>query len=63
MRHKPSILDNVKYWQVFENEQELKRFMESIEEFSASHIDHDEDIGKKKNDSNFQNMIANHDII
>lgn len=37
--------------------------MESVQEFSASHIDHDEDIGGQRNDNNFKNMIANRDII
>jgi hypothetical protein len=34
MRYKPSIPDNIKYWQVFEDDQQIKRFMEVIDEFS-----------------------------
>jgi ribonuclease HI len=39
VRHRPSIPDNIKYWQVFNDDQELKRFLETVGEFSAISID------------------------
>jgi hypothetical protein len=45
MRYRPSIQDNIKYWQVFEDDQQIKRFLEVIDEFSAINIDLDEDKG------------------
>lgn len=41
IRHRPSIPDNVKHWQVFEDDQKIKRFLKSIEEFSPTHINQD----------------------
>lgn len=41
MRHRPLIPDNVKHWQVFEDDQHIRRFLELIEEFSSTHIDQD----------------------
>jgi hypothetical protein len=39
VRHRPSILDNIKYWQVFNDDQELKRLLETVDEFFAISID------------------------
>lgn len=47
MKHRPSISENIKHWKVFEDDQEIKIFIETIEEFLASYIDQDEDIGKQ----------------
>jgi hypothetical protein len=41
VRCKPSIPDNFKHWKVFEDDLEIKRFLETIEEFSSLHIDQD----------------------
>ena len=39
VRHKPSIRDNIKNWLVFKDDKEIKRFLETIDEFSAIYID------------------------
>ena len=44
MRHRPSILDNIKKRKVFDDDKEIKRFIEAVEEFSTSFVDQDEDI-------------------
>ena len=31
LRHRPSILDNIKYWRVFDDDIELKRFLKFVE--------------------------------
>jgi ribonuclease HI len=41
VRHRPSIPDNIKNWQVFKDDQEIKRFLETIDEFSTISIDQD----------------------
>ena len=33
IRHRPSVPDNVKYWQVFEDDQQIKEFLTMVEEF------------------------------
>jgi hypothetical protein len=70
MRYKPSILDNIKYWQVFEDDRQIKKFMEVIVEFANTHIDSDDeedtkqDIGKEAEEiSKFSNYMAEHKVL
>jgi len=39
IRYKLIFPDNVKDWQVFENDQQIKKFIEMVDEFFATHID------------------------
>jgi hypothetical protein len=39
VKYRPSIPDNVKHWKVFEDDLEIKIFLETIKEFSEMHID------------------------
>ena len=39
MRHRPSIPNNIQHWQVFEDDEQLRKFLESIDEFAEMHID------------------------
>ena len=39
VKHKPSLPNNVKFWKVFENYDELSKFLELVDEFSDMHID------------------------
>jgi ribonuclease HI len=48
MRYRPSIPDNIKYWQVFEDDQQIKKFMEVIDEFENTHIDSDDEEESKQ---------------
>jgi hypothetical protein len=43
VRYMPSIPDNIKYWKVFEDDLEIEKFLQSVDEFSALHIDQDPD--------------------
>jgi hypothetical protein len=47
MRYKPSIPGNIKHWQVFENDQQIKKFMEVIYEFENTHIDSNDEEDSK----------------
>ncbi len=44
VRHHPFILDNIKHWRVFEEDNELIIFLQTVEEFSDIHIDQERDI-------------------
>lgn len=46
MRHRPANPNNRKHWKLFKDDQEIKRFIETVEEFSASFIDQYKDIGE-----------------
>ena len=39
VKYKPSLPDNVKFWRVFENDEELSKFLQLVDEFSDIHID------------------------
>jgi ribonuclease HI len=57
---RPFIPDNVKYWKVFEDDLELKNFLETVDEFFALHIDQDHDLEITPHADVFLNKIANH---
>jgi ribonuclease HI len=39
IRYRPSIPDNVKHWKVFEDDLEIEKFLQSVDGFSALHIE------------------------
>jgi hypothetical protein len=44
IKYKPSVPDNVKHWKVFKDDLEIEKFLQSVDEFSVFHIDHDPDL-------------------
>jgi hypothetical protein len=63
VKYRPSIPDNVKHWKVFEDDHEIKIFLETVDEFSALHIDQDHDSESNPHADVFLNKIANHHIV
>jgi ribonuclease HI len=63
IRYRPSIPDNIKHWKVFEDDLEIEKFLQSVDEFSALHIDQDPDLESHPHPEVFLNKIANHHII
>jgi hypothetical protein len=63
IKYRPSVPDNVKNWKVFEDDLEIKKFLQSVDEFSALHIDQDPDLEGDPYPKVFLNEIANHQII
>ena len=39
MRHRPSIPNNIQHWQVFEDDEQLHKFLETVDEFAETHAD------------------------
>jgi ribonuclease HI len=62
VKYRPSIPNNVKHWKVFEDDLEIKIFLETVDEFYASHIDQDRDIEEIPHDDIFLNKIVDHHI-
>jgi hypothetical protein len=66
IRHRPSIPDNIQHWQVFENDEQIKKFLEVVGEFSKSHVDQENQndhiwiMQEGEDPQNFQEKIANH---
>jgi hypothetical protein len=63
VKYRPSIPDNVKHWKVFEDDIEIKRFLETMEEFSTLHIDQDPNDENSPHVDKFLNKIAYHNIV
>jgi len=65
VRHKTFIPDNIKKWKVFKDDQEIKIFLETIDEFSSISIDQEngnDDVKVHFSDI-LQNNIVSHKII
>jgi hypothetical protein len=63
IKYRPSVPDNVKHWKVFEDDLEIEWFLQSMDEFSALHIDQDPDLENDPHPEVFLNKIVNHQII
>jgi hypothetical protein len=60
IKYRPSISDNVKHWKVFEDDLEIEKFLQSVDEFSALHIDQDPNLEGDPHPEVFLNEISNH---
>jgi hypothetical protein len=63
VKYRPSIPDNVKHWKVFEDDLEINKFLEVVEEFSEMHIDQDVFSEEELDGGNFLNKIAGRDFV
>jgi hypothetical protein len=63
LKYRPSILDNVKHWKDFEDDLEMKRFLETVDEFSDLHMDQVQDTEERPHADAFLNKIADHHIV
>jgi ribonuclease HI len=63
VKYRPSIPDNVKHWKVFEDDLEIKRFLETVDEFSTLHIDQDHDYESNPHADVFLKKIVDHHIV
>jgi hypothetical protein len=69
VRHMPTVPDNIKQWQVFDDEKQVERFLLMSYEFANTNIDREdcddegERVYARSDDDPFQNFIARVDII
>jgi hypothetical protein len=69
VKHRPTVPDNIKHWQVFEDDKQVERFLQMSDEFANINIDDecccdkDESADAHSNDDPFQNQIAGRDIV
>jgi hypothetical protein len=69
MRHRPSILNNVHHWQVFKDDEKIKKILEMVDEFSETHIDQENQndptwiMQECEHPEEFQDKIANHRML
>ena len=58
VKYKPSLSDNVKYWRVFEDDEEINRFLQVIDEFAETHIDQENETMKECGQSKLKNEVG-----
>jgi hypothetical protein len=63
IKYRASVPDNVKHWRVFEDDLEIEKFLQFVDDFSALHIDKDPNMEGDPHPREFLNKIANHQII
>jgi ribonuclease HI/uncharacterized small protein (DUF1192 family) len=63
VRYRPSVPDNVKHWRVFEDDQEIEKFLQSIDGFSAVRIDKDPDEEPDHHPGELLNKVVDRQII
>lgn len=67
VKYRPFILDNLKHWEIFEDDEHLKSFLQFVDQFSVLQNDEDRsEINENTsgNDtSDFSSKIVDHDII
>jgi ribonuclease HI len=69
MRHRPSIPNNIQHWQVFEDDEQLRKFLESIDEFAETHADQENQndpvwiMQEGEDPQEFHDKIANHRML
>jgi ribonuclease HI len=63
VKYRHSICDNFKHWKAFEDDLEIKIFLEIVEEVFVLHIDQDPDDENSPHADKFLNKIANHKIV
>jgi ribonuclease HI len=63
IKYRPSLPDNVKYWKVFEDDDELSRFLQVVDEFSDLHIDQQNLNEEESQTPELKKKLGQHDII
>jgi ribonuclease HI len=69
LRHRPSIPDNVQHWQVFEDDEQLRKFLETVDEFSETCYDQENQddpfwiMQEGEDVKEFHDKIANHRML
>jgi hypothetical protein len=69
MRHRPSIPNNIQHWQVFEDDEQLWKFLETVDDFVEMHADQENQndpiwiMQEGEDPQKFQDKIANHRML
>eukprot|EP00253_Pinus_taeda_P033072 PITA_33072 len=63
MKYKPSLPDNVHHWKVFNDDDEISRFLQVIDEFFEMQIDQENDALLENSQSKLRNKIGKNNIV
>ena len=62
-KYRPSLRDNVKFWKVFENDDELSKFLQVVDEVSGMHIDQENLNMEESQQLKFKDKEADQNIV
>ena len=63
VRYRSSIPDNIKHWQVFDDEEQVKIFLEIVGEFSNMEIDACEEEAEDISESKWEEKVVGHKVL
>jgi hypothetical protein len=63
VKYRPSLPDNVKFWKVFEDDDELTRFLAAMDEFADLQIDLENEHDKEAEKPKLRSKIGAHEIV
>jgi ribonuclease HI len=69
VRHRPSIPNNIQHWQVFEDDEQIRKFLEMVDDFAETHIDQENQndhtwiMQEGEDPQEFQEKIVNHRML
>jgi ribonuclease HI len=63
VKYRPSLTDNVKYWKVFEDDDELSRFLLAADKFYDMHIDQENQNVEESKKPKLKRKMGQHDIV
>ena len=63
VKYKPSLPDNVKFWRVFENDGELSKFLQLVDEFYDIHIDQKHLNLEESKQLKLKDKVTEHNIV
>ena len=63
VKYRPSLPDNVKFWKVFENDDELSKFFQVVDEFSNMHIDQENLNVEEPQKPKLKGKMGKHNIV
>jgi ribonuclease HI len=69
VRNRPSIPNNIQHWQVFEDDEQIRKFLEMVDDFAETHIDQENQnyhtwiMQEGEDPQGFQEKIANHRML
>ena len=63
VRYRPSVPNDMKHWKVFQDDQEIKEFLELIGEFAIDLVDQVQELELNENEPCTKDSIADHKIV
>jgi hypothetical protein len=69
VRNKPSIPNNIQHWKVFEDDEQIRKFLEMVDDFAETHIDQENQndhtwiMQEGEDPQGFQEKITNHRML